>query len=98
MYLDPSGTEKIRGYETGDDYISVGTGNSVVLRWTEANLWESVSLLGSDMLGKYLTDLAVPDCEAKMEGKTFYNDTGNYMCFCDGTDWKQFHSPATDCF
>ena len=32
------------------------------------------------------------------EGTIFYNDTGNYMCYCDGTNDVQLHSPATACF
>jgi len=33
------------------------------------------------------------------EGDTFYNDTSDYLCFCDGAgDDKQAHSPATACF
>lgn len=32
------------------------------------------------------------------EASIFYNDTSNYLCFCDGTNDVQVHSPATACF
>lgn len=38
-------------------------------------------------------------CSAAREGAIFYNDTANYMCYCDGTATaKQVHDPATSCF
>jgi hypothetical protein len=41
---------------------------------------------------------ADPCASGAPEGGIFYNDTSNYMCFCDGTDDVQMHSPATACF
>lgn len=32
------------------------------------------------------------------EGTIFYNDTSNYMCYCDGTNDVQVHNPAAACF
>lgn len=37
-------------------------------------------------------------CGTFPEGTMFYNDTSNYMCYCDGTNDVQVHSPATACF
>lgn len=37
-------------------------------------------------------------CGTLTEGTMFYNDTSNYMCYCDGTNDVQVHSPATACF
>lgn len=36
---------------------------------------------------------------AVAEASLFYNDTSDYLCFCDGAATaKQAHSPATNCF
>ena len=32
------------------------------------------------------------------EGAMFYNDTGNYMCFCDGTNDLKFENITSACF
>ena len=38
-------------------------------------------------------------CSALPEGTLFYNDTSDYMCFCDSTTvGKQLQAPATNCF
>lgn len=42
--------------------------------------------------------LTADPCTAGLEGGIFYNDTSNYMCYCDGTNDVQLHSPATACF
>jgi hypothetical protein len=37
-------------------------------------------------------------CSATYKGSIAYTGgTTNYLCFCDGTSWKQAHSPATAC-
>jgi hypothetical protein len=37
-------------------------------------------------------------CGATYEGSIAYTGTTtHYLCFCDGTSWKQAHSPATAC-
>ncbi len=42
--------------------------------------------------------LTADPCTAGLVAGIFYNDTSNYMCFCDGTNDVQMHSPATACF
>ena len=38
-------------------------------------------------------------CGSKPEAYTFYNDTSDYFCFCNGSGADvQMHSPATACF
>jgi hypothetical protein len=37
-------------------------------------------------------------CNGTTEGSLAYTGTTtHYMCYCDGTSWKQVHSPATAC-
>lgn len=37
-------------------------------------------------------------CGTMSEGSIFYNDTSNYMCYCDGTNDVKMHDPTAACF
>lgn len=50
--------------------------------------WQSPNLLNKET--------GAPACT---EGLTFYNDTSDYLCFCDATATpKQVQNPASNCF
>ena len=55
----------------------------------------SISTFGSGAgVGKYTAD----PCGGLDEGSVFYNDTNDYLCFCNGSgDDMQVHAPATPC-
>lgn len=85
-------------------WISTNADNSpnyVPIRITDDNntpdLVFQVNYKGGTSYGLGIT--ADPCGEADFpEGTTFYNDTSNYFCYCDGTNDVQLHSPATACF
>jgi hypothetical protein len=58
----------------------------------------AVAIISSGLLPAVLT--ADPCAGGNYpEGSLFYNDTSDYMCFCDGAgNDVQVHSPATACF
>ncbi|HBA72328.1 MAG TPA: hypothetical protein DCZ63_09115 [Geobacter sp.] len=49
---------------------------------------------GGVTVGKYTSD----PCPTIGEGSIFYNDTGNYMCYCNGTDDVKMSDDSTACF
>lgn len=80
----------IRADGSPDNAIDITTGNG----GTTFN--SSVNFANFDV--ELSSETANPSCSGH-EGAVFYNDTSNYLCFCDGTATsKQVHSPATNCF
>ena len=55
---------------------------------------QSVSVGGALTPSRVVAD----PCGTYAEGSIFYNDTSNYMCYCDGTNDVQMHDPTTSCF
>lgn len=56
-----------------------------------------VARLDVDGYARLRTYSAIPDtCNASREGAIAYSGQ-KYLCFCDGSSWKQAHSPASVC-
>ena len=54
------------------------------------------SVKGTD--GIILPKQTADPCTAAKEGMVFYNDTSNYMCYCDGTNDLKMNDNTTACF
>lgn len=55
---------------------------------------QSVSINGAVVPLKVVAD----PCGTFPEGSIFYNNTSNYMCYCDGTNDVKMHDPTAACF
>lgn len=81
----PSGTTTSQMVITSSGNVGIGT--------TTVN-----ATLDVNGYAKLKTNTAAPvACSATYKGSIAMTSTTNYICYCDGTSWKQIHSPATAC-
>ena len=98
---------------TGDIFVetgnkTAGTGDSGTYFYTagsstggergQYSIDSALLTLTSGMKPAAVTGDPCGDTTNYPEGTSFYNDTSNYYCYCDGTNDVQMHSPATACF
>ena len=80
-------------------YISGGVGTLTDVTVTnDYALWIDEDIARFDGLVLVSKVTGDPCASGEPEGSIFYNDTSNYMCFCDGTNDVQMHDPTTACF
>jgi hypothetical protein len=86
---------------TGSNQLSIGNAIYGDLSTPKIGIGQSSPNATLDVNGyiKLKTNSAAPvACSATYQGSIAYTGgTTNYLCFCDGTSWKQVHSPATAC-
>jgi hypothetical protein len=97
---------------TGSNNILIGTSNSVDTPASDTSNYLNIgNILTGVMTGtpssQYISveggvepsNLTADPCGTYPEGAIFYNDTSDYMCFCNGTgNDVQVHSPTTACY
>ena len=78
---------------TGSNKIFIGEGSAPLIYGESDNA--TLYINGVAVFKKYSSN--PPTCDATLEGGVIYNDTGNFMCFCNASAWQKMDNSGS-CF